>query len=305
MPDRKSVVRPKETKKSHFVPQAYLRFFHASDDPDRIWEFDKTQLQARKKRIPEVAQQRYFYREQRADGSFDNSLEAAFQEFEGKTPGVLQALLNALKEKSRIDVVQPELAEQMAMLFFRTKSMRESIENVLQDEGKKILEVVPDADMSKIHTYDHRQYHIDFLKDNAPAPFWVWLELLTYFEWAPFFYPEGGIITSDNPISVLGMGNVFRCEIPNNQKEIETAFLFPVSPNYLLLALAPDYCEYCGVNSTGRVTQRGELWEYLRTSNQINHCTTSSRSLFSSREDFTGIREFFAENPETRYSSQE
>lgn len=212
-----------KTKRQHYIPQFYLRNF--SIDKENLWVFDRVTNKWRFQKIQNIAYENkiYFYQ---VEGS-EESLEDIFTLIENLAKPIIDKLL----EKKEINGWEKaDLAMFVASLSTRIPVSRRKTEKFAESEYKNFArKTFSDPDkvraMAKKGNLDKKEINglVEFATDGSryfvkfPSNVWLYTMLMSSLEFARlfinmnwtvvYFKKENALITSDNPLILLGPKN--------------------------------------------------------------------------------------------------
>jgi hypothetical protein len=151
--------RTRVTSIQHYVPQFYLRkFAHKQGNTYFAYCYDKIQRVSYVQKVNRIACERQFYD---SVGAINNETETAFSRLETRFNRAFSKLLQAASTRD-IDNARSNMAFFLATQMLRTRTMRETILNILRDRDSNVLSDPSNTEL--VHSY-HRATTDDGIKE--------------------------------------------------------------------------------------------------------------------------------------------
>ena len=279
---------PENTRRSHFVPQGYLRFFTDSRIPDYIYSYNKKTLRSFGNSIKNLAYEDWFYRVELEDGTLDNSMEDYFHKYENDLQYCIREAIEQLDKRCALNqTLIYRLSRQIPHLMFRTNQMRKLMQFLLENNAKRVRSKYPDADLSRVKTYDSKLYQIDFIRNESEIERWIsaWSSCF----WIPIRgLNVSNVYTSDNPIIIAP--SAFDGETGNSMNDI----YFPISSKWLMWVIDPLFY----LEKDYRFNGRPELSDPIIKRNTTAQCIQSLQLVFSSKQEMSDVHDLVSKHPD-------
>lgn len=314
------------TKKQHYVPQFYLRYF--SLDQGTIFVYDKYKERDFKTNIGKVAQERYFYKlpiteNLKKDLEEDDKdrkylVEKALSHFDGFHSGVLWKFFSNLKSAETLslsgfpriiltDQQKYDLSSFAIIQDLRTKKTREELAQMNYMLTESIYEFIgekkfSDFDMNKLKIempegFDTiRQLELLFNKDHVNGV----SRVLTFNKvWIlGVNRTERPLIISDHPI--IQKSHDPKSSSSGGWISPYMEIVIPLSPKYILIIICPLLlrkkefefgAEFLLDSMTTELT--GDQVDYYNSL----QCCNAYRFLYSERPDWEAVKRIIKDNP--------
>lgn len=236
------MVAKQVTKRSHWVPQVYLRAFAADARRRKIWRFSKNLGDPQLKSIEKVAVRFHLYAPMDQDGRRDDSLERKLSDLEQWFDSPFWRALQEGYPDLGWEPLRKMVALLAATMFMRTPAVLEMMQMMHAD----LVEMfsgplgVPSAveigdQVRELNPSDWPAYR-DASMDDIKR-FWnsqisragTYAEMLMTMRWSMLCSDEPVFITTDNPVGFIHPSLKFR-----GVKDPETMVMFPISPTRVL-----------------------------------------------------------------------
>jgi hypothetical protein len=232
------------TKRCHWVPQAYLRYFAANESHTKIWRFSKDSGDPELKPIEKVAVRHHLYVPlDPATGKRDDSFEQKLSQLEGYFADPVWRAL----QTEMLDLSWKEL-RMLVSLVVSVMYLRTPIhyKYVKQFHRKMVMAVERLDEVPTNIKLGSRELQID--PESWPAyrdaseddlkRMWIsqmnnaseYAEMLLGMRWSMVIAEQPTFITSDNPVAILHPSLTFQ-----GLSNSETLVLFPISPQRILI----------------------------------------------------------------------
>ena len=202
--------RPDRTKKSHIVPQNYLKRF--SSDGTSLWVFDKVSGKTYRASIKDVAQDRGFY--EISAGELENqdnsqAVEKYLANLEGTYRQVVDELLERYITEGLPDELRQPLAFFIALQALRTQEVRSRLNQFATASPDDLytramrdgyVGPLPERELlEQLKTLSEAEKHATFLD---PMNIFLVAEQLVNFIWLIGVHTDESypLYTSDNPV---------------------------------------------------------------------------------------------------------
>ena len=248
------------TKKQHYVPRAYLRFFSEKKKSDYyINVFDKRTNRNFKTNIENIASQTYFYE---IKGKQKNYWEKYYNELETITPIIFKGIIAAsklLEDETKIinNYYKNELCKIIHSQLLMTNKSRIYFDEIGKNVVNKMLDtlIFYNKDIltnNHIKLLEKYRSNLDFIHESELDHFNTrelqiktkeHMKNRTWILYKNINYKTHPFITSDNPVFYINHTNKKVGFGDNGIAKKETIIGFSISPE-LLLVLYPKYSWY-------------------------------------------------------------
>lgn len=229
-------------KRSHWVPQAYLRSFAADENRKKIWTFSKNAGDPALKPIEKVAVRFYLYAPRGPQGQRDYTFEdklASIEELFG--PPHWQAIANGYPDLCS-ESFRKGISLLAAVMFLRNPrnlQVMHDMHRMMVDWYSRLHQIPDEVEINgRVVRPDTSTWpaYRDATEDDIKR-IWLgqigsaaWLaKILMEMRWAVSVSETPVFITSDNPVILLHDSLRFR-----GFKNPETSVVFPLSPTRVL-----------------------------------------------------------------------
>lgn len=232
------------TKRCHWVPQAYLRYFAANDARTKIWRFSKRSGKPELKPIDKIAVRHHLYvLRDETTGKRDDSFEQKLSELERWfADPVWKALQNEIVDLSWKEL-RMLVSLVVSVMYLRTpihydyvKDFHRKTVATIEDWGRVPTSLILRDQEFEIDPQSWPAYR-DASEDDLKK-LWIsqmngateYAEILMGMRWSMLSAGEPTFITSDNPVTIVHPSLKFR-----GLSNPETLVLFPISPRRILI----------------------------------------------------------------------
>jgi len=249
------------TKKSHIVPQSYLKRFAL--DGEHLWVFDKASLKSYGANVRDVAQERAFYEietDPNGTGASPQIIEQYLAQIEGETSQAVDNLLARCDPEGVPNELRDPLAKLVALQMARTKEVRMRLNNFFETGFAEVIErevldgyvgSIPSATMTEqLMQQTEANRHAFFLQ---PLAMQALTSRLLSFIWRIAIrrsndYP---LYTSDNPVVLNLIDAAFREQGGRGIDTYGVEIVFPLTPTVALWLFEPKcYAEFAPFDGT-------------------------------------------------------